>query len=112
MLPTFCTQTITRIRTTETKDERGSSVPDWSKATERDIEGCSVQPSNTTLSQDGRVLGISETLTAYLPPEADVKAGDRIRFEGDVYTIDGEPRKWTAPLTRSNIQITLKKWEG
>lgn len=112
MLPTFCTQTITRIRTTETKDERGSAVPDWSKATELDITGCSVQPASTTLSQDGRVLGISESLTAYLPDGADVMAGDRIRYNGEVYTIDGEPRQWKAALNLSNIQLTLKKWEG
>lgn len=112
MLPLFCTQTITRIRATGTIDVRGSEVPDWEHASTLDIVGCSVQPTSTSLSQDGRVLGISETLTAYLPEGSDVLAGDRIVFEGETYTIDGEPKKWTAPLTRSNIQLTLRKWEG
>ena len=113
MLPSFCTQEVTRIRP-GTKELRGSTVPDWSAdaVSELTIKGCSVQPGATTLSQDGRVLGISEQFTAYLPESSDVQAGDRIRFDGEVYTIDGEPKKWTAARSLSNIQLTLKRWEG
>ena len=113
MLPSFCNQEITRIRPA-TKELRGSTVPDWSpdKVNELKIVGCSIQPTGTTLSQDGRVLGVSESLTAYLPEGSDVQAGDRILFEGDVYTINGDPKKWTAPFTRSNIQLNLIRWEG
>ena len=113
MLPSFCNQEITRIRP-GTKTLRGSTVPDWSESevTRLVIKGCSVQPSATSLSQDGRVLGISEGLTAYLPEGSDVKAGDRIEFDGNVYTINGEPKAWTAPFTRSNIQLNLTRWEG
>lgn len=113
MLPSFCSQEITRIRPGE-KTSRGSTIPDWSedKITKLVIKGCSVQPASTSLSQDGRVLGISEGLTAYLPEGADVKAGDRILFNGDTYTIDGEPKVWTAAVNLSNIQLNLIKWEG
>lgn len=113
MLPSFCNQEITRIRP-GTKVLRGSTVPDWSpdKVNELKIVGCSIQPTGTTLSQDGRVLGVSESLTAYLPEGSDVQAGDRILFESDVYTINGDPKKWTAPFTRSNIQLNLIRWEG
>lgn len=71
-----------------------------------------MQPAATTLSQDGRVLGISEGLTAYLPEGSDVKAGDRILFEGGTYTINGEPKAWAGAFTRSNIQLNLIRWEG
>ena len=113
MLPSFCNQEITRIRP-GTKTSRGSTIPDWSDTavSKLVITGCSVQPAATTLSQDGRVLGISEQLTAYLPEGSDVKAGDRIRFEGDTYTIIGEPKKWKAALNLSNIQLNLTRWEG
>lgn len=111
MLPSWANQTITRIRP-GTKTDRGSEIPDWSKATELEITGCSVQPTATSLSQDGRVLGISEQMTAYLPEGSDVIAGDRIRFEGQVYTITGEPKKWQTPFTRSNMQLNLSRWEG
>ena len=71
MLPSFCTEDVIRIRP-GTKEERGSIIPDWSNPDRLLIEGCSIQPSATTLSQDGRVLGISENMTAYLPEDADV----------------------------------------
>lgn len=111
MLPSFCSQSITRLRP-GTTTSRGSTIPDWSHATSATISGCSVQPSTTSLSEDGRVLGISDRWTAYLPEGSDVQAGDRIVFEGQTFTIDGEPRVWTGPFTRSNIQLSLIRWEG
>lgn len=113
MLPSFCNDEITRVRP-GTKTVRGSVVPDWdaSVITTLVIKGCSVQPSATTLSQDGRVLGVSEQLTAYLPEGSDVKAGDRIIYGGDVYTINGEPKAWKAAFNLSNIQLNLIRWEG
>ena len=113
MLPSFVSQEITRIRP-GTKTLRGSAVPDWStdKVSELTIKGCSVQPAGTGLSQDGRVLGISEGMTAYIPEGSDVKAGDRIRYDGNVYEISGEPKRWVGAFTRSHIQLNLTRWEG
>lgn len=111
MLPTFANQVIYRVRPSY-KESRGSMIPDWDKADRLEITGCSVQPSSTSLSQDGRVLGINNSWTAYLPEGSDVKAGDRIEFDGDTYTINGVPRKWTAPLMCSHIQLILTRWEG
>jgi hypothetical protein len=113
MLPSFCNQEITRVRP-GTKTERGSIIPDWSTGavTELKITGCSIQPATTSLSQDGRVLGINEQLTAYLPAGSDVKAGDRIKFNGDVFTINGDPKEWPGARSLSNMQLNLIRWEG
>ena len=113
MLPSFASQTVTRIRP-GTKESRGSTIPDWSedKVTTLTITGCSVQPASTGLSQDGRVLGISEGLTAYLPEGSDVKAGDHILYDGNTYEINGEPKVWVGAFTRSNIQLNLIRWRG
>lgn len=113
MLPTWASQEITRVRP-GTKTLRGSEIPDWSpdKVSELKITGCSVQPASTSLSQDGRVLGIAEGWTAYIPEGSDVLAGDRIKFDGDTYEINGEPKKWTGAFTRSHIQLNLVRWEG
>ena len=111
MLPSFCTDEVIRI-IPGTKTERGSTIFDWNNPDRLVIEGCSVQPAATTLSQDGRVLGISESMTAYLPDDSDVKAGDRIEYDGNVYTITGEPKIWKGPLNMSNMQLNLTKWEG
>ncbi len=112
MLPSFCNQSITILRPTADRVVRGSVMPDWSSVSKTVVTGCSVQPAGTSLSQDGRVLGISDGLTAYLPDGTDVKAGDRIEFENEVYTINGEPRKWTGAFTRSHILLNLVRWEG
>lgn len=113
MLPSFCNQEITRVRP-GTKEERGSTIPDWdpTKVDEKKIAGCSIQPAATSTTYDGRVLGISEQLTAYLPEGADVQAGDRIVFDGATYAINGEPKTWTAAGNLHNIQLTLSRWEG
>lgn len=113
MLPSFASQTVTRIRP-GTKESRGSTIPDWSedKVTTLTITGCSVQPASTGLSQDGRVLGISEGLTAYLPEGSDVQAGDHILYDGNTYEINGEPKVWAGAFTRSNIQLNLIRWRG
>ena len=114
MLPSFCTQEITRIRPGTRTDSRGQVIPDWSedKVNKLVIKNCSVQPAATSTSFDGRVLGISEQLTAYLPEGTDVKAGDHIVFDGATYEINGEPKTWKAAANLSNIQLTLERWGG
>ena len=111
-LLSFFRQTVIRIRP-GTKTLRGSEVPDWANVTRAIIDGCSVQPASTSLSQDGRVLALTDGLTAYLPADADVKAGDRIEYGGDVYTITGAPRVWpSASGGLDHILLNLERWSG
>lgn len=112
MLPSWCSQTLTIVKP-GTTTSRGSTVYDWEHpVSSTDIAGCSVQPASTGLSQDGRVLGIYDGWTAYIPEGTDVKAGDHIEFEGETYAISGEPQKWTGPSKTSHIQLNLVRWEG
>lgn len=112
MLLSFFRQTVTRIRP-GMKSLRGTIVPDWENATTLDIPGCSVQPAGTSLSQDGRILGISDGMTAYLPADADVQSGDHIQYEDKVYTIMGDPRVWpSASGTLDHIELNLERWSG
>jgi len=110
----FFRQTVTRIRP-GTKTSRGSDIPDWSenKVSKLVIAGCSVQPSTTSLSQDGRILGTSDGMTAYLPAGADVQSGDRIQYDNKVYTIMGDPRVWpSASGALDHIELNLERWSG
>ena len=112
MLPRWCEETVIRIRP-GIITSRGSAIPDWNNADSLEITGCSVQPASTGLSQDGRVLGLSEGLTVYLPPGSDVKAGDRIEYDGDVYTINGKPKAWRGATGRvSHVQLNVERWQG
>lgn len=112
MLPRWCKDVIIRIRP-GTKTSRGSTVPDWDNTDRLEVNGCSVQPASTGLSQDGRVLGISEGFTVYLPVDADVQAGDRIEYDENVYTINGEPKVWRSATGRvSHMQLNIERWQG
>ena len=114
MLPSWFKQTVVRIRP-GAKTERGSVVPDWSDnaVSTAEIHGCSVQPSTTSLSQDGRVLGIDESYTLYMPPNADVQEGDRIAYRGETYAVIGVPKPWYSPTGGlDNKQVMLERWEG
>lgn len=111
-LPSWASQSITRVRP-GTTTSRGSTIYDWTNTQTVVISGCSVQPASTGLSQDGRVLGISEGLTIYLPPGSDVQEGDRIIYEGKIYTITGMPKSWQSPTGLvSNMQINVERWKG
>lgn len=112
MLPSWCNQSITRIRP-GVKTARGSDIPDWDNADSLVINGCSIQPASTSLSEDGRVLGIMDGYTAYLPPFSDVQAGDRIIFDGKPYEINGEPRPWYSPTGHNNhVMLNLRRFTG
>lgn len=71
-----------------------------------------MQPAGTSLTQDGRVQGIADGLTVYAPAEADIKAGDRIRFGGNDYTINGDPLMWPGAARLAHIQLNLQRWRG
>ena len=112
MLPSFCRDTVTRIRP-GIKVLRGSKVPDWSVVTTEYISGCSMQPASTSLSENGRVLGISDTFTLFAPPDADIEAGDHIEFQNKVYEIDGDVRIQPSATGRlDHLNITLKRYQG
>lgn len=111
-LPSWFAQSVTRIRP-GTKTSRGSVIPDWDNVTTITISGCSVQPSGTSLSQDGRVLGISDTFNAYMPYGSDVEVGDHIVYGGQTYLVTSVPRPWISPTGGlSNTQITMERWDG
>ena len=111
-LPSWASQTITILRP-GVKIERGSEIRDWDKALEFDVSGCSIQPAATGLSQDGRVLGVFDGMTGYLPLNTDIREGDRVVFEGNTYEVNGSPRVWkSATGLVSYTQVNLRRWDG
>ena len=112
MVATFAHDTITAIRPSQ-RAIRGTTLPDRENATEHNVKNCSFQPAGSSLSLDGRVLGLTDGATCYGPYEADIEAGDRIRFEGKVYTINVVPRRWRSPTgLRNHVMLNLEEWSG
>ena len=71
-----------------------------------------MQPASTSLSEDGRVLGITDMYTLYAPPNADIEAGDHILYNGKEYEIDGDIRVYPGVLRLAHIEVTLRRYNG
>lgn len=112
MLPSFCRDAIT-VKRAQLVDRRGTQVLDWENPQEFTVSGCSVQPNTTTRDFDGRAIQVTEDWTLYAPPGSDIKAGDRIEWQGLTFEIDGAPMPWTSPTGRiSHIWARLSEWRG
>ena len=111
MLPSFCNDTVVRIRPAE-KDSRGSTILDWDNAIELNITGCSMQPATTSLSTDGRVLGIRDEYSLFAPADADIKKGDKIRYNGKEFIVQGDVRVQPAAFRLDHKEITLRSYSG
>lgn len=111
MLPSFCKDVVTRLRPTM-KESRGSMIPDWSNPDSLLICGCSMQPASTSLSTDGRVLGISDLYTLFAPSCSDIQAGDRIDFNGLIYEVSGDARIQPGACRLDHLEISLRRYHG
>lgn len=111
MLPSFCRDTVTRLRAQITFS-RGSEVYDWSDPDELEITGCSMQPASTSISTDGRVLAILDEYTLFAPADADIKPEDHIEFNGKEYEIAGDVRMQPAAQRLEHLEIRLRRYEG
>lgn len=112
-LPNFAKHTINVVRA-GLKTVRGAEVQDWTQATEFAIPGCSVQPRATTSDEAAdRVAHATESCTVYLPPDADLRRGDRVKYDGDVWDVDGRVQSWPSPTGRVAHKVaTIVMHEG
>ncbi len=97
------TETVTVIRPagrTQLGDEVG--VP-----TEFDIDGCQFAPGP---SREGGFASeqIRTDGTIYAPPDVDVRATDRIRVRGQLFSVVGQPQEWG----RFGVVIALRSYVG
>ena len=114
MLPDFCNDEVTVWRA-GSKESRGATVPDWDAATSHALTGCSVQPRTTTMDMDGRTqTELGGTIIA--PPDADLRAGDRIEwvdYGGTTHAfVVGEPRHLTSIPQVAHVSADLTEWRG
>lgn len=108
----FMRDTATVIRPAA-RTVRGSSVPDWDNATEHELTRVQVTAAATQQERDGRVVNVSESYTLRARYDADVRPGDRVRWEGRTYEVDGEVFHSKSPTGRvSTTRCTLRRWEG
>lgn len=58
-------------------------------AIEHDIEGCAIVPRAS--QEEGKGWVVVEGYSVFAPHGADVTADDRVRFDGVLWDVDGEP---------------------
>lgn len=114
MLPSFCTETVSRLRAPYASDRYGNeaSTRDWSLATSVTITGCSVQPmigAETLVDRDA----VENRWILYGPPGIDVVATDRIVHKGITYEVQSDIRRWpSATGALDNTQLELERVDG
>lgn len=94
---------------------RGSTVPDWDNATEHEVTRIMVTKRDAVVSsdRDGRALQVTDKRTLRAMYDADIREGDRVRWDGRMYEVDGEVVKTPSPTGRvSSTRATLARWEG
>lgn len=105
---TLGTDTITVLRATPgAEDDFGNPTSGVPVGTT--VLGCSVQPIEGDEATVGRDTVVSRW-RVWAPVGTDLKATDRVRYDGDVYEVDGEVQRWdsgtlphvTALLRRSS----------
>lgn len=112
-LPSFCRTSITVVRPGR-KTVRGTEVPDWDAATRHTVGGCSVQPVDTSGNAvSDRVAQATDMQTVLMPPNADLKRGDRVEYDGELWSVDGCVMSWPSPTGRVAHKVaTIRLYEG
>lgn len=83
---------------------------DWTGVPSIAIDGCDVQPGSSQENLANRDTTLIQW-TVFAPAGSAVQATDRITWGGDVYAVDGEPKRWRG-LGLDHDEILLKKWVG
>lgn len=111
MLPSAIARTSVVVLTAVTVSDHGRPTRDWDQdPTEVTVAGCSWQPtggSDDIVNRDG-AQGIGQL---FMPPGSAIAAHNRIRIDGDVYTIRGEPARWNTGLGLDHIVVQLDRWQ-
>lgn len=107
-MPFYDTVTVVRPGGSPSPDG-GDPIPNWATATTIDYLG-EMQPLNTSEDVVGQQRTESTHL-AFLPPNADIKPTDRVRFQGLDYEVEGIER-WRAFDTDHHIEVRCFRITG
>lgn len=92
--------------------KNGQETFDWNNASDHTVERCQITAQATSREYD-RTLQVPDHRTLRAPYDADIKAGDRIIWNGDVYEIEGKVFHTASPAGgASSTRCTLARWEG
>lgn len=111
-------QSVMVVRPGSTTDRGGNAVPDWSEGavTRMSVSPVSVQPSvQTEQVDDDRTEVVTGWRVLSAPGvDGDVRAGDRIEWDGRTFDVDGEVARWPDPLGDGvhHIEFAMRRSTG
>ncbi|MEU5957564.1 hypothetical protein [Streptomyces sp. NPDC047525] len=86
-----------------------TSRPDWDQAVRVWVGVASVQPDRAYESYSPERDQSQERLSVFLPFEAVITSGDRVKLGGFMYDVDGEPERWAYTSRR---HVRLSAWRA
>lgn len=108
----FMRDTATVIRAPKAT-RNGQEYFDWSKSTQHEIQRVQCTPQATTRDFGDRTLNVSDRRTFRAPYNADIQAGDRVVWNGEMYEVDGEVFHTKSPTGRISVtRCNLVRWYG
>ncbi|MET9480939.1 head-tail adaptor protein [Streptomyces sp. NPDC006638] len=108
------TDTVVVVRPgPSTRDTRGNVIP--GPPTETPVPWCAVLPPTGQTAPTMEITQSAQTVTVvrvlYAPMGTDLRPADKVRFDGKVYEVIGEPSPFNR-TTRAHIEANLKAVSG
>ncbi|MGW1134422.1 hypothetical protein [Streptomyces griseoluteus] len=89
-------QTAVRVRAGTKTDRGGNPIPDWSNPDRMTVTGLNIQPNSQVEAgdeqRDAVITGYRVQSVEGTAP--DIKATDRIQWNGQTFEVDGEVATW------------------
>lgn len=107
-------ETVVVERAPALVDGQGNPTPqrDWANATSTTYEGVSVQPASTQETWDARGVAVTVDLMLYTRPGqvVDIRADDRVLWDGRTLEVVGEPQVWKHPMRAGvhHLEVMLR----
>ncbi|MFF9240103.1 hypothetical protein ACF1AL_14890 [Streptomyces sp. NPDC014801] len=100
-------QTAVRVRAGTKTDRGGNTIPDWSNPNRLTVSGLNIQPNAQSEKVDEQR---DATITGYRVQSAegtapDIKASDRIEWNGQTFEVEGEVASWPDLFTDATHHI-------
>lgn len=108
----FMNDTVTVLRA-PIIGKNGMEKRDWTNADDFEVTDVMVTSQNTSRDFEDRTLQVSDRRTLRANYDADIKAGDRIVWNGSTYEVEGDVFHTKSPTGRvSSTRCTLVRWAG
>ena len=108
----FFRDTVTILRA-PILTKNGGQYRDWNNAAQSTINRVQVTARAPSQEFAGRLLNLSDARTLRANYDADIREGDRVVYDGNVYEVTGEVFHTKSPTGRaSSTRCTLTRWTG